>query len=104
MVIGGVNRNTIEIFDPVTNRWQFLPPLIYPRANPYYHMDEARGIIYVLFGQDGFSINENSYCETIEYLDLTKIKEGWFKFEYNNKANISLKSYLTLEKINNEAW
>ena len=25
MVIGGENNDTVEIFDPLTNRWQLLP-------------------------------------------------------------------------------
>lgn len=29
MVIGGEYCNTVEIFDPLTNRWQLLPHLMY---------------------------------------------------------------------------
>ena len=53
MVIGGEYCNTVEIFDPLTNRWQLLPSLNVPRCNPLFFFDEPRGNMYVLFGIEG---------------------------------------------------
>ena len=65
MIIGGENENSVEIFDPLTNRWQLLPSLIYPRANPFFFFDESRGMMYTMFGSEGKIMN-NLYSEVIE--------------------------------------
>ena len=39
MVIGGENKRSIEVYDPMTNRWQMLPLLNVPRANPVFYFD-----------------------------------------------------------------
>lgn len=101
MVIGGENRASVELFDPLTNRWQVLPQMIHPRANSYFYFDKPRGMFYVMFGIDG-SIMNNLYHDSIEYLDLTDIKQGWLKLNYYNKANINLKCYLNVLPLNNE--
>ena len=101
MIIGGENKNSVEIFDPVTNRWQLLPPLKYPRANPFFFFDESRGIMYAMFGVEG-KIVKGLYSEVVEYMDLTNVKEGWRKLEYVNKTNINLKNYLNVCPLNND--
>lgn len=101
MVIGGENENSVEIFDPLTNRWQLLPSLNYPRANPFFYFDESRGMMYIMFGVEG-KIMSNLYSEVIEYLDLTNVKEGWLKFDYNNKSNLNLRSFLNVCPLNND--
>ena len=103
MVIGGEYCNTVEIFDPVSNRWQDLPPLNIPRCNPLFFFDEPRGNMYVLFGMEGNYIDSN-YTDSIEVLDLTKIKQGWSKVNYSNKANMALKCYLNIYKLNDELF
>lgn len=103
IVIGGENQSSVEILDPVTNRWLLMPELFYPRANPFFYFDEANGLMYTMFGSEG-NINENTYTDVIEYLDLTKIKEGWFRFEYNNKSNLNLRSYLNVVPLNHEIY
>ena len=103
MVIGGEYCNTVEIFDPLTNRWQVLPPLNIPRCNPLFFFDEPRGNMYVLFGIEGNYINSN-YIDSIEVLDLTNIREGWTKVSYKNKANMDLKCYLNIYKLNDELF
>ena len=103
MVIGGEYCNTVEIFDPLTNRWQVLPPLNVPRCNPLFFFDEPRGNMYVLFGIEGNFINSN-YIDSIEVLDLTNIREGWTKINYQNKANMDLKCYLNIYKLNDEMF
>ena len=103
IVIGGEYCNTVEIFDPLTNRWQVLPPLNIPRCNPLFFFDEPRGFFYVLFGIEGNYINSN-YSDTIELLDLTNIREGWYRVNYQNKANMDLKCYLNIYKLNDELF
>ena len=82
MVIGGENNDTVEIFDPLTNRWQLLPELNIPRAIPLFHFDEGRGNMYALFGVEGNYLNSN-YTDTIEVLDLTEIKQVLLLYLYN---------------------
>jgi hypothetical protein len=103
MVIGGEYCNAVEIFDPLTNRWQTLPPLNIPRCNPLFFFDEPRGNMYVLFGIEGNYINSN-YIDSIEVLDLTNIRQGWMKVNYQNKANMDLKCYLNIYKLNDELF
>ena len=99
MVIGGENNDTVEIFDPLTNRWQLLPELNIPRAIPLFYFDEGRGNMYALFGVEGNYLNSN-YTDSIEVLDLTEIKQGWMKINYNNKARMDFKNYLNLYPLN----
>ena len=103
MVIGGEYCNTVEIFDPLTNRWQMLPPLNVPRCNPLFFFDEPRGNMYVLFGIEGNYVNGN-YIDSMEILDLTNIKAGWEKLNYQNRANMDLKCYLNIYKLNEELF
>jgi WD40 repeat protein len=99
MVIGGENNNTVEIFDPLTNRWQQLPNLSIPRAIPLFYFDEGRGNMYAMFGVEG-SYHKPNYTDSIEILDLTEIKQGWMKINYNNKARMDLKVFLNLYPLN----
>ena len=99
MVLGGENNDSVEIFDPLTNRWQLLPELNVPRAIPLFYFDEGRGNMYCLFGVEGSYINSN-YSDTIEVLDLTEIKQGWMKINYNNKARMDFKNHLNIYPLN----
>ena len=99
MVIGGENNNSVEIFDPLTNRWQQLPDLNIPRAIPLFYFDEGRGNMYALFGVEG-NFLKPLYTDSIEVLDLTEIKQGWMKINYNNKSRIDLKVFLNLYPLN----
>jgi hypothetical protein len=99
MVIGGENNNTVEIFDPLTNRWQKLPELNIPRSIPLFYFDEGRGNMYAMFGVEG-SFSKPMYTDTIEILDLTEIKQGWMKINYNNKSRMDLKCFLNLYPLN----
>lgn len=100
MVIGGEYSNTVEIFDPLTNRWQLLPPLNFPRANIFFQFDKPRGLMFALFGREG-KIIENKYSDVIEVLDLKDFKKGWCRVEYYNRAEISLKTHLNLFPLSN---
>ena len=99
MVMGGENNKTVEIFDPLTNRWQQLPELNIARAIPLFYFDEGRGNIYALFGIEG-NYSKPSFTDSIEILDLTDIKQGWMKINYNNKARMDLKVYLNFYPLN----
>ena len=99
MVIGGEDNDTVEIFDPLSNRWQLLPELNIPRAIPLFYFDEGRGNMYVLFGVEGNYV-ESNYIDCIEVLDLTEINQGWMKINYNNKARMDLKCFLNLYPLN----
>ena len=101
MVIGGENCSSVEIFDPVMNRWLHLPYLNSPRANIIFQFDKPRGIIYTFFGNSGL-ITESNYSKDIEYLDLKDIKKGWIKLDYENKSGIDFKTYLNIVEINND--
>ena len=99
MVIGGEHNFTVEIFDPLTNRWQELPELNIPRAIPLFYFDEGRGNMYVLFGIEG-DYQKPTYTDTIEILDLTEISQGWMKINYNNKARMDLKCFVNFYPLN----
>ena len=99
MVIGGENNDSVEIFDPLSNRWQLLPELNIPRAIPLFYFDEGRGNMYALFGVEGNYLNSN-YTDTIEVLDLTEIKQGWMKINFNNKARMDFKCHLNIYPLN----
>ena len=99
MVVGGEYNYTVEIFDPLSNRWQELPELNIPRAIPLFYFDEGRGNMYVLFGVEG-EYQKPTYTDSIEVLDLTEIKQGWMKINYNNKASMDLKCFLNIYPLN----
>ena len=99
MVIGGEENSTVEIFDPLSNRWQKLPDLNIPRAIPLFYFDEGRGNMYVLFGIEGNYLN-SVYTDCIEVLDLTDIKSGWMKINYDNKARMDFKCHLNIYPLN----
>ena len=99
MVVGGEHNYTVEIFDPLSNRWQELPELNIPRAIPLFYFDEGRGNMYVLFGVEG-DYQKPIYTDSIEILDLTEIEQGWMKINYNNKARMDLKCFLNLYPLN----
>ena len=99
MVVGGEHNYTVEIFDPLSNRWQELPELNIPRAIPLFYFDEGRGNMYVLFGVEG-DYQKPLYTDSVEILDLTEISQGWMKINYNNKARMDLKCFLNLYPLN----
>jgi len=99
MVVGGEHNYTVEIFDPLSNRWQELPELNIPRAIPLFYFDEGRGNMYVLFGVEG-DYQKPLHTDSIEILDLTEINQGWMKINYNNKARMDLKCFLNLYPLN----
>ena len=99
MVIGGEENSSVEIFDPLSNRWLALPELNIPRAIPLFYFDEGRGNMYALFGVEGNYLN-SIYTDTIEVLDLTEIKTGWMKINYDNKTRMDFKCHLNIYPLN----
>jgi hypothetical protein len=99
MVVGGEHNYTVEIFDPLSNRWQELPELNIPRAIPLFYFDEGRGNMYVLFGVEG-DYKKPIHTDSIEILDLTEVAQGWMKINYNNKARMDLKCFLNIYPLN----
>ena len=101
LVIGGEHEPSVEIFDPITYRWQLLPELNIPRANSIFYFDSPRGILYTMFGNEG-SILDNKYSDIIEFLDLKNIEEGWNILDYKNKSEIDLKSLMNIYPLNSD--
>ena len=101
MIFGGEGEASVEIFDPVTNRWQLLPELNIPRANLIYYCDSPRGVLYTMFGNEG-SILDNKYSDVIEFLDLKNIGEGWNILDYRNKSEMDLKSLVNIYPLNSD--
>jgi hypothetical protein len=101
MVLGGEKNDSVEIFDPLVNRWLILPNLNVPRANLNFYFDKPRGILYTLFGIEG-NIIEGNYSDVIEFLDLKNLKDGWNILDYTNKSQIDLKSLMNVYPINND--
>ena len=101
MVFGGENQNSVEIFDPLINRWILLPELKIPRANTIFYFDKPRGILYNMFGLEG-NIVDGNYSDIIEFLDLKNIKEGWNVLDYVNKSNVDLKSLINIYPLNSD--
>ena len=101
IVFGGENKLTVEIFDPLINRWLNLPSLNIPRANSIFYFDKPRGIIYSMFGIEG-NIVDGNYSDNIEFLDLQNIKDGWNVLDYVNKSENDLRSLMNIYPLNND--
>ena len=101
IVFEGENKLTVEIFDPLINRWLNLPSLNIPRANSIFYFDKPRGIIYSMFGIEG-NIVDGNYSDNIEFLDLQNIKDGWNVLDYVNKSENDLRSLMNIYPLNND--
>jgi hypothetical protein len=101
MVFGGENISSVEIFDPLTNRWQLLPDMNIPRANVHFYFDKPRGIMYTLFGVEGSCVG-SKYSDVIEFLDLGQAKNGWLVLDYKNKSEIDLRNYMNIYPLGND--
>ena len=101
MIFGGENKSSVEIFDPLINRWVNLPSLKIPRANSIFYFDKPRGIIYSMFGIEG-NIVDGNYSDYIEFLDLQNINDGWNVLDYSNKNENDLRSLMNIYPLNND--
>ena len=91
VVFGGENNSTCEMYDFYLNMWNTIPDLIIPRANAGVYIDKVGTFAYVISGIIG-SITSNNYCDTLEFLDLVDMNQGWIKIDFKNKANVDLKN------------
>ena len=48
--------------------------------------------IYAFFGVVGSITEKNNYTDVLECLELRKLALGWYKIDYNNKAEMDFKS------------
>ena len=101
MVFGGENKFSVEIFDPLINRWVNLPSLNISRSNSIFYFDKPRGIIYSMFGIEG-NIVDGNYSDYIEFLDLQNINDGWNVLDYTNKSENDLRSLMNIYPLNND--
>ena len=93
-VFGGKNINSCEYYSFSDKRVYSLPDLITDRANASFIISNNK-----IFGFFGFSYDEDSYANTIEYIDLKK-KDRWvelnnIKFLKNN-INFDIESASTM--------
>lgn len=91
MVFGGEDNATCEMYDFFLNAWTSISPLNVPRANVSVHIDRLGTYAYTMCGITG-SITEGKYSDTVEFLDLVDMNQGWAKVDYKNKAEVDLKA------------
>ena len=92
IVIGGENISTCELYDMNTGFWRELPEMKTPRAHCGIYLDKMNHSIYSFFGIIGNITEKNNYTDVLECLELRKMALGWYKIDYNNKAEMNFKS------------
>ena len=92
LVIGGENIGACELYDMNTGFWRELPEMKIPRAHCGIYLDKINHAIYSFFGVIGNITEKNNYTDVLECLELRKMALGWYKIDYNNKAEMNFKS------------
>ena len=92
IVIGGENISTCELYDMNTGFWRELPEMKIPRAHCGIYLDKMNHAIYSFFGVIGNITEKNNYTDVLECLELRKMALGWYKIDYNNRAEMNFKS------------
>ena len=92
VVVGGENISSCELFDMNIGEWRELPEMKIPRAHCGIYLDKMNHAIYSFFGIIGNITNKNNYTDVLECLELRKMALGWYKIDYNNKAEMNFKS------------
>ena len=92
VVVGGENISSCELFDMNTGEWRELPDMKIPRAHCCIYLDKINHAIYSFFGIIGNITDKNNYTDVLECLELRKMALGWYKIDYNNKAEMNFKS------------
>ena len=92
VVVGGENIGSCELYDMNTGTWRDLPEMKLPRAHCGIYLDKMNHAIYSFFGVVGNITDKNNYTDTLECLELRKLALGWYKIDYNNKAEMNFKS------------
>ena len=75
-----------------TGFWRELPEMKIPRAHCGIYLDKINHAIYSFFGVIGNITENNNYTDVLECLELRKMALGWYKIDYNNKAEMNFKS------------
>ena len=92
VVVGGENIGSCELFDMNTGEWRDLPEMKVPRAHCGIYLDKMNHAIYSFFGVIGNITDKNNYTDILECLELRKLALGWYRVDYNNKAEMNFKS------------
>ena len=92
VVVGGENISSCELYDMNTGEWRDLPEMKIPRAHCGIYLDKMNHAIYSFFGIIGNITDKNNYTDVLECLELRKMALGWYKIDYNNKAEMNFKS------------
>ena len=92
VVVGGENIGSCELYDMNTGEWRDLPEMKVPRAHCGIYLDKMNHAIYSFFGVVGSITDKNNYTDVLECLELRKMALGWYKIDYNNKAEMNFKS------------
>ena len=92
VVVGGENISSCELYDMNTGEWRDLPEMKIPRAHCGIYLDKMNHAIYSFFGIVGNITDKNNYTDVLECLELRKMALGWYKIDYNNKAEMNFKS------------
>jgi hypothetical protein len=92
VVVGGENIGSCELYDMNTGEWRELPEMKVPRAHCGIYLDKMNHAIYSFFGVVGNITDKNNYTDVLECLELRKLALGWYKIDYNNKAEMNFKS------------
>ena len=91
-VIGGENCASCELFDMNVGTWRELPDMKVPRAHCSIYLDKMNDVIYSFFGIIGNITDKDNYTDVLECLELRKLALGWYKIDYNNRAEMNFKS------------
>lgn len=97
IVIGGESNSACEIYDLFTGNWTKLPDLNFQRGNVNIYYDNITSDLYALFGMDNIMIENMSYSNIIEVLEMKDISSGWYKVDYYKSADLNFKiNYCTV--------
>ena len=90
IVVGGENSTFCELYDLSTGLWRELPEMKTPRANTILYLDKISHIFYAFFGILGkIAEKNNNYTDVLECLEFKKLALGWYKIDYNDKADMN---------------
>ncbi len=100
IILGGKNQKKVEKFSIEKKTIENLPDLNYARMQSAINIIDKRKI-FIFFGIE--NNNENNNKNSIEYLNLDEIKNGWKIINLNYKENLSeLKGCSGINLGNNE--
>ena len=93
IIIGGENCTFCELYDMKTGLWRNLPEMKIPRAHCILYLDKITHKLFAFFGILGkIAERNNNFSDALECLEFRKLALGWYKVEYNNRAEISFRT------------